>query len=111
MVSTNSLRTFETLSQYQCDHSHVHEPAAGSNTNQTGFYPAKMAKVILDSYYPNKPPTFAPNHSHAFVTRSLSRREWTANPKAVEAVKAEAAGLRANQTWNDDTVRLLRDLK
>ena len=111
MVSTNCLRTFETLSQYQCDHSHVHEPTAGSNTNQTGFYPAKMAKVILDSYYPNKLPTFAPNHSHAFVTRTLSRKEWTANPKAVEAVKAEAAGLRSNQTWDDNTVRLLRDLK
>ena len=111
MVSANCLRTFETLSQYQCDHSHIHEPAAGSNTNQTGFYPTKMAKVILDSYYPNKLPTFAPNHSHAFVTRTLSRKEWTANPKAVEAVKAEAAGLRSNQTWNDDTVRLLRDLK
>ena len=111
MVSTNCLRTFETLSQYQCDHSHVHEPATGSNTNQTGFYPAKMAKVILDSYYPNKLPTFAPNHSHAFVTRTLSRKEWTANPKAVEAVKAEAAGLRSNRTWDDNTVRLLRDLK
>ena len=83
----------ETLSQSQCDHSHVHEPAAGSNTNQTGFYPAKMAKVTLDSYYPNKLPTFTLSHSHAFVTRNLSRKKWTSNPKAVEAVKAEAAGL------------------
>ena len=70
-----------------------------------------MAKAIIESYYPNKLHTFAPNHSHAFVTRDLSRKEWAANPKAVEAVKAEAAGLRASETWEDSTVRLLSDLK
>ena len=94
-------------SQYQCDQSHVHEHVAV----QRVFRPSKMAKAIIESYYPNKLHTFAPDHSHAFVTRNLSRKEWTANPKAVEAVKAEAAGLRANETWDDSTVRLLSDLK
>ena len=70
-----------------------------------------MAKAIIESYYPNKLHTFAPNHSHVFVTRNLSRKEWTAKLTAVEAVKAEAAGLRANETWDDSTVRLLSDLK
>ena len=107
VVSTNCARTFETLSQYQCDQSHVHEHVAA----QRAFRPSKMARAIIESYYPSKIHTFAPDHSHAFVTRNLSRKEWTANPKAVEAVKAEAAGLRANETWDDSTVRLLSDLK
>ena len=107
VVSTNCVRTFETLSQYQCDQSHVHEHVA----TQRVFRPSKMARAIIESYYPSKIHTFAPDHSHAFVTRNLSRKEWTAHPKAVEAVKAEAAGLRANETWDDSTVRLLSDLK
>ena len=69
-----------------------------------------MAKVTLDSYYPNKLPTFTLSHSHAFVTRNLSGKKWTSNPKAVAAVKAEAAGLRSNQTWDDSAARVLGDL-
>ncbi|CAE7436520.1 unnamed protein product, partial [Symbiodinium sp. CCMP2592] len=107
VVSTNCIRTLETLSQYQCDQSHVHETVAVQTTSHS----SKMAKAIIESYYPNKLHTFAPNHSHAFVTRNLPRKEWTANPKAVEAVKAEAAGLRNNETWDDSTARLLGDLK
>ncbi|CAE6921679.1 RE1 [Symbiodinium sp. CCMP2592] len=107
VVSTNCIRTLETLSQYQCDQSHVHETVVVQTTSHS----SKMAKAIIESYYPNKLHTFAPNHSHAFVTRNLSRKEWTANPKAVEAVKAEAAGLRNNETWDDSTARLLGDLK
>ena len=107
VVSTNCIRTLETFSQYRCDQSHVHEHA-----NMPGMFCSDMmAKVVIDSYYPSKLHTFAPDHSHAFVTRNLSRKEWTANPKAVEAVKAEAAGLRANKTWEDSSVRLLSDLK
>ncbi|CAE7214446.1 unnamed protein product, partial [Symbiodinium sp. KB8] len=107
VVSTNCIRTVEIFSQYQCNHSHVHERAGAPSM----FCSDMMAKVVIDSYYPSKLHTFAPDHSHAFVTRNLSRKEWTANPKAVEAVKAEAAGLRANETWDDSSVRLLSDLK
>ena len=78
VVSTNCMRTFEKLSLCQCDQSHVHGRVAA----QRVFRSSKMAKAIIESYYPNKLHTFAPNHSHAFVTRNLSRKEWTANPKA-----------------------------
>lgn len=37
------------------------------------------------------------------VTKALSRNEWVSNPKALEAIQKESEGLRANQTWYDET--------
>ena len=37
------------------------------------------------------------------VTKALSRNEWVSNPKALEAIQKESEGLRANQTWDDET--------
>ena len=45
-VSTNSLNLIQHLSQCQCDHSHEHEPAEGSQTTQTGFYPDHSRSTV-----------------------------------------------------------------
>ena len=45
------------------------------------------------------------------VTKNLSKREWKAEPLGVAAVKKEADGLRANQTWDDESFCLLSDLR
>ena len=47
-IATNSQFVAETLATKRCTHSpEEHAPCAGSETNKTGFYPAKMARVIL----------------------------------------------------------------
>ena len=44
-----SLRQMQQQQQlhYQCDHSHQHEPAEGSQTKQTGFHTRQFASVIV----------------------------------------------------------------
>ena len=42
---------------------------------------------------------------------SLTRKEWINDPKALEALKQEALGLRSNATWNDDTVAPIHQLR
>ena len=64
-VSTSSLRLIQHLAQPQCDHSHVHEPAEGSSTEQTGYYPAEMVQVLCEALHPSQ--------FFNTVPRSLSR--------------------------------------
>ena len=45
------------------------------------------------------------------ITRNLSRREWQAEPKALEAIAQEAEGLRRNGTWDDSTAMPLHALR
>ena len=53
-IVTSSKRLAETLSQYQCNHEQGgHTPIQGSATRQSGFYPPKMARVILESIFPH----------------------------------------------------------
>ena len=44
------------------------------------------------------------------VTRLLDRREYLSNPKAVEAVGKEIAGLQAAGTWDISSVREKDDI-
>ena len=53
-VSSCDKRILKALAEYQCDGSHEHEPAEGSQTKQTGFYTEKFVSVILESWYPQK---------------------------------------------------------
>jgi hypothetical protein len=47
----------------------------------------------------------------AMVTKLLSRAEMLSNPKALEAVKAEADGLIKAGTWSLDSVREKEDVR
>ena len=42
--------------------------------------------------------------SSALVTKNLSKSEWKKDDKAIKAIESEAAGLRANGTWDDNSV-------
>ena len=106
-VSTNSLNLIQHLSQCQCDHSHEHETAEGSQTTQTGVYPVKMAKTILKALYPFQ----YHRHIPSLVTKSLPRNVWTKDPLGLEAVQKEATGLRSNGTWSDESAVLLSELR
>ena len=54
-----------------------------------------------------------PNLGRASIlnTKNLSRREWQAEPKALEAIAQEAEGLRRNGTWDVTTAIPLHELR
>ena len=106
-VSSCDERILKALAEYQCDGSHEHEPAEGSQTKQTtGFYTEKFVSVILESWYPQKWFTNVPDLSSVstLVRKNLSKTRWLKDDKAVKAVEKEALGLRLNGTWDDTTV-------
>ena len=47
----------------------------------------------------------------AGVTKSLTKKEWSNDPRALEALKQEAVELRSNLTWDDDTVAPLYQIR
>ena len=53
----------------------------------------------------------SPQEIKAMVTKLLSRAEMLSNPKALEAVKAEADGLIKAGTWSLDSVREKEDVR
>ncbi|CAE7197419.1 unnamed protein product [Symbiodinium natans] len=106
-VATNDLRLVQFLGQLQCDGSHQHEAAEGSQTKQTEAYPRELAHNIVEAWYPQR----YHRHIPSMVTKNLTKREWKADPRGVAAVKKEAEGLRSNGTWDDLTVCLLSSLR
>ena len=112
-VSTCDGRLIQTFGQFRCDGTHSHEPAEGNQTTQTGFYTTQFVTGILESWYPKQAFNYVPNvssNNHACVTRNLSRAEWTRDERGIQAVQAEAAGLRANNAWSDESVTTLANL-
>ena len=45
------------------------------------------------------------------MTKNLTKAEWNNEEKALKAIEAEASGLRANGTWDDDSVIIASTLK
>ena len=45
------------------------------------------------------------------MTLNVPRKVWLQDLNGLEAVQKEAAGLRANCTWDDSSVRLVSDLR
>ncbi|CAE7244859.1 RPS6KA5 [Symbiodinium natans] len=87
-VATNDLRLVQFLGQLQCDGSHQHEAAEGSQTKQTEAYPRELAHNIVEAWYPQR----YHRHIPSMVTKNLTKREWKADPRGVAAVKKEAEG-------------------
>ncbi len=113
-ISTCDQRIIEIFMQFQCDKSHEHEPAEGSQTKQTGFYTHAFAQAILESWQPRKAFNHVPclsNVISAAVTKNLSKSQWQADESAIKAIEKEAKGLRDNGTWDDSTVVTLSELK
>ena len=68
----------------------------------------------MRAWYPRQAYHHVPdvsNKAHEFVTKNLTRSEWSKDPKGQQAVEAEAIGLRRNRTWDDDSVTTLDNLK
>ena len=112
-VSTSDMRLIQILDQHKCSGDHRYEPAMGGNAAHTAYYTPEMASKILEALYPNKFYSSVPSvqHGSAFVTLNLSRSQWLNDERGVQAVQKEADGLRANETWNDETVDTLQNWK
>ena len=111
-VSTTSLRILQLFGQHdlECDRqAEVEDQHIGSAFECT----ANFANLVIESYFPEKfyrsvPAMCATN---ALVTKNLSRSEWLKDVQGVSSVQKEAEGLRNNQTWDDDSVQPLWQLK
>jgi hypothetical protein len=92
------------LLQCQCDGSHEHEESLGKNAEQSAFYTPEFANTILEAWYPKQWYKYISglSSSSALVTKILSKSEWEKDDKAIKAIESEAAGLRANGTWDDN---------
>ena len=94
------------LLQCQCDGSHEHEESLGKKAKQSAFYTPEFANTILEAWYPKQWYKYISglSSSSALVTKNLSKSEWEKDDKAIKAIESEAAGLRANGTWDDNSV-------
>ena len=113
-IATNDLRVLQYFGQHQCPGDHEHELTQGSNATASAYYTPQFAEVFLEALYPKQSFKFIPDvsdASHAYVTRNLSRSEWLQDPKGLQAVLDEAKGPRGNQTWDDDSVTTIENLK
>jgi hypothetical protein len=48
-VDSTNVSMVETMSRFRCDLTHEHAPCAGQDTVLTGFYPVKMAEIIVQT--------------------------------------------------------------
>lgn len=75
----------------------------------TAYYTPAFADMVLEAWYPQAWYKHVPQL--AGVTKSLTKKEWSNDPRALEALKQEAVGLRSNLTWDDDTVAPLYQIR
>ena len=114
-VSTTSLRILQLFGQHdlECDMQAEAEDQHIGSAFESFECTANFANLGIESYFPEKfyrsvPAMCATN---ALVTRNLSRSEWLKDVQGVSSVQKEAEGLRNNQTWDDDSVQHLWQLK
>ena len=112
-ISTTSLRVLQLYGQHQCSGDHEHETADRSVTSSTGLNTPQCANLLIEAllpqlFYRSVPAMCA---SNALVTKNLSRSEWLKDVQGVSSVQEEAEGLRNNQTWDDDSVQPLWQLR
>ena len=112
-ISTSDMRLIQFFAQHQCDKTHEHEESLGKNATKSAFYTPEFANTILEAWYPRLWYKHVPDLSStsALVTKNLTKAQWKQDAKAIEAIEAEATGLRANGTWLDESVIPLAQLK
>ena len=108
-IVTNCIRMYQFVSQHRCDASHTHGESMAGNAAHTAYYTSEFADMVMEAWYPQQRYKTVPKL--AAVTKSLTRKEWLSDPRALEALRQETVGLRANATWDDSTVTTLPKLK
>ena len=129
MIQSDSARLINALKPKVCHHEPgFHSPLEGSLTTKSGFYNVQMASCILTTLFPGivvdripaMPVTVYDQHEHrekdlvdhapplsvlAAIHKLLTRKEMWNEPKALEAVRNEAEGMRQMQVWDDNSVQ------
>ena len=125
--STND-RMIRELQSKQCNHPKgYHDQLVGSLTTKSGFYNMNMAICIVSTLFPHvmleqvpalpvMPFQQDPHRTRlqdyhtpdlcglATIHRLLTRDEMRKDPKAIQAIKEEGKGIRAQGVWSDDSV-------
>ncbi|CAE7264193.1 FAD4L1, partial [Symbiodinium sp. CCMP2592] len=104
-IASNSRRVLEHFAKVSTKES--------SEINATSIEAYEFADLVIQSLFPQRYFKSVPNlgKASALITKNLSRREWQAEPKALEAIAQEAEGLRRNGTWDDTTAMPLHELR
>ena len=104
-IASNSMRVLEHFAKASTKGS--------SEINATSISAYELADLVIQTLFPQRYFKSAPNlgRASALITKNLSRREWQAEPKALEAISQEAEGLRRNGTWDDTTAMPLHELR
>jgi len=128
IVHTTNDRIIKELSSKKCQHEKgFHDPLVGSLTKKSGFYNMNMATCLVSTLFPNVVldqipalPVFPfhidPHRTRlqdfhtpsltvmATIHRLLSRDEMKRDPKAIETIKIQGAGVREKEVWDDSSV-------
>ena len=112
-ISTTSLRTLQLFGQHQFSESDPQSVSREGSVCSVSDYSTQAAQLIVEAFFPEHFYRHIPSllSSNALVTRNLAKSEWLKDARGLEAVQAEGIGLRSNQTWSDDSVKLLWQLK
>jgi len=88
----------------------LHQTKAGHSSSSE---PASFSESLADDLYGDQDSDTDEQSSvlRAAVTKLLDRKEWSRDPKALEAIRKEGEGLVAEQTWLAETVIEKADLK
>ncbi|CAE6928711.1 GIP [Symbiodinium sp. CCMP2592] len=112
-VSGNKATTIASNSKRVLEHFAKVSTKESSEINATNIKAYELADLVIQSLFPQRYFKSVPNlgKASALITKNLSRREWQAEPKALEAIAQEAEGLRRNGTWDDTTAMPLHELR
>ena len=102
-VSGNKANAIASNSKRVLEHFAKALTKGPSEINATSISAYEFADLVIQSlslqrYFKSVPSL---GRASALITKNLSRREWQAEPKALEAISQEAEGLRRNGTWDD----------
>ncbi|CAE7257616.1 RE2 [Symbiodinium sp. CCMP2592] len=111
-VSGNKATTIASNSKRVLEHFAKVSTKESSEINATNIKAYELADLVIQSLFPQRYFKSVPNlgKASALITKNLSRREWQAEPKALEAIAQEAEGLRRNGTWDDTTAMPLHEI-
>ncbi|CAE6943662.1 unnamed protein product, partial [Symbiodinium sp. CCMP2592] len=112
-VSGNKATTIASNSKRVLEHFAKVPTKDSPGINATNIEAYEFADLVIQSLFPQRYFKSVPNlgKASALITKNLSRREWQAEPKALEAIAQEAEGLRRNGTWDDTTAMPLHELR
>ena len=108
-VSGNKATTIASNSKRVLEHFAKASTKGPSEINATSISAYELADLVSPTVLQECPQSW--EGQRAYITKNLSRQEWQAEPKVLEAISQEAEGLRRNSAWDDTTAMPLHELR